>query len=897
MSVSEGEKSSRGWLIEPEPEGSRREFFQGSLQESQESQGSDVETEAEAMQVRVKERVQLLSRARQTYYNGSEPFFSDAEFDRLEEELSEWQPDHPYFRAVGPPVETGILAEGRSTEKVKHEVAMLSMDKAKEVAGVEAWFRRLLDNCPDLSPDAQLCVQPKIDGISASCCYRNGKLEYIATRGDGRQGQNVSHIAPFVADIPKEIDISLWPAGVQVPGVGEGRLPDFEVRGELYVPKDTKSDIKSDAESDSGGDARPLRNICAGLINRKEQFVSEKHQDSKEEMRRLRFIAYQCPRQRLDSSEYGQIERLAELGFHTVKPKLCRIPEIKAYAQLYLNELRQSWRYETDGLIICLDDSHLFETIDSLWLVSHHHHYTIALKPPAESGTTLLRQVRWQLGRQGRLSPVAEFLPLTLTSAVIERATLHNYANVKRLNIQRGDVLEIERAGDVIPYVRNNFGNIAEFRESGSPALPVSLKEAERLVTEWVEGDGHSVIPLECPSCGGSLSEKGVDLLCLRYDCPGQVIQRVLFWVRQAGMEQIAEQSIRQLYEEKKLRGLQDLYLLEEQDLRRIPGYADKKIANFLRELENSRHLNIHQLVERLGIPLVQQKSLQKLGELRRKSRWANFLQASTKELEKEEHQGLASAKDSEPEKLRAKLLEVMSRSLPSVLSDWGGRNWASASGQELAGQYSSRLLEALCQAVPNASESENTPKPGDDAEPGDTEEPLLYLWRLWGLKTGRSKIEKRGFAVWESLLLEVEPDYLELRQAEDFCRFCEPESRYSIIGSLNQWLAREENQVLLEELLPLLDIRSLPGIAETGKKEDCGPKVVCMTGSGPMPRKQLQEKLEAAGYTVCSALTKTTDILLCSDPGAGGSKLRKAAEWGTSIHSYEEFLQGPEFA
>ena len=805
---------------------------------------------------RIARRVELLQQAKEAYYNGAQPLLSDAEFDRLEDELREWQPQHPYFNVVG----RAAPAAPDGADKIRHEVPMLSMDKVKKVVGVEAWFQRLLDNSTQLRRDTPLCIQPKIDGISASCVYRAGKLRYVATRGDGRQGQNISHLAPFVEDIPQVLAQSL----------------DLEVRGELYVPKDIAT---------VRGNERPLRNICAGLINRKEH--------DRVALRQLRFIAYQCPRQRLESSEFHQIGALARLGFHTVEPKLCLIGDLAEYAQLYLNELRQAWPYETDGLIMCLDDSDLFAVIDDLWVVSHHHHYTIALKPPAASGTTLLREVRWQLGRQGRLSPVAEFLPLTLASAVIERAALHNYANVLRLKLQRGDVLEIERAGDVIPYVRRNLGSPKQLlaaagnslnylscrqrpgrdgnaAESAPNSGSLSLATASELAGQLRGQFGASLLPARCPSCGGPLLESGPDLLCPQRSCPEQVIQRILFWVRQAGMEQVAEQSIRRLYELGKLRSLQDLYRLCAEDLRDIPGYAEKKIAKFVREREASRRLNLHQLIERLGIPLIQEKSLKKLGELRRKSRWENFLQqtaAMWQQGQSEAHaSGVGSDNDNNAD-LQKRLCRAMAENLPIVLYDWSA--WQST----MAGNLATKIFEyLLLQTGKKVAPTEALPR----------------LLRLWGSRTGRNELWKNGFSLWEAELLRGQPDYLELRRIEDFVDFKEPASRYSVLENLSQWLAHKENQLLLQELLPVLQLQDIQtGIAGGAKR------TVCMTGSGPLPRKQLEERLRAGGYGISSTLTTSTDILLCADPKAGSAKLKKAAEWGIGVYSYEEFLQG----
>ncbi len=934
--------------------------------------------------------VTQLLQAKAAYYNGS-PLMSDAEFDQLEEQLRKQQPNHPYFNQVGFEV-----MDDTNTDKITHKVAMLSMDKAKQVAGINAWFQRLQDSSLlKLNLETPLCIQPKIDGISASCYYQNDKLQYVASRGDGRQGQNISHIAPFIKDIPAELDITAI-HNLQYEGIEN--LANFEVRGELYLPKNGNI-------VQTGG--RPLRNICAGLINRKEQ--------SPEEMRQLRFIAYQCPQQRLANSEYQQVLQLAKLGFHTVESKQTTIAQLKTYYQLYLNELRQIWPYETDGLIICLDDSQLFAAIDALWVVSHHHHYAIALKPPAESGTTLLREVHWQLGRQGRLSPVAEFLPLNLASAMIERASLHNYANVKRLNIQRGDILEVERAGDVIPYVQNNLGSLLDNLQShnlpedfalncyanSKEHNPIPIQEACLFAKKICEQFGRSTIPQQCPSCSGALHEQGVDLICPNRSCPEQVVQRILFWVKQSSMEHVAEQSIRQLYQQGKLYCLQDLYNLTAEDLGQIPGYAEKKINRFLSERENSRQLNVQQLVERLGIPMLQQKSLQKLGELRRKSRWENFVRqvaqqwrlrqnplewqdsleqtiqaalplyfrTNTTDLFSEKWEetldwgelshSLVATLLGSPLKISEQTLEKppeisLETKLEYLWQAWGsqtGRNeihrrsfspwlekkleqqnkefchklakkehsakwkiwieqmgtrWAATEAERQHAILQDAMLHAFSQTVSDwqpynqyANQCEPAPHKTQLAKhlieelqqamfPKKAAGPqrFLALWRTWESQSGRNELWKKGFSIWQKILLSKQPHYLELRQIEDLSQFYEPASRYSVLENLNQWLV--ENQILLQELIAILKFEN---VANQNRQLADGGKNICMTGSGPLARKQLQEKLEINGYQVSSTMNKNTNILLCGNPTANSSKLQKAKEWGIAIYSYDEFL------
>lgn len=609
-----------------------------------------------------------LTEAREAYYNSGTPLMKDSEFDALEEELRNLKPDHPYFQSVG------VTTEGK---KIRHSIPMLSMGKAKQPEDVWKWVNKL--KLPEETP---FILEPKIDGLSASCLYREGKLVHVATRGDGQLGQDVSHIAEYIKDIPRNISFS---------------REELEVRGELYLPRNTEYDTQG----------RPLRNNCVGLINRKED---------REDLKHVRFAAYQIiagDPSTIPPRESMKILTLEKEGFHSVEFQLLQTLEElqKAYVD-YLDEGRDRWLYETDGLILMVDDCSLHREIDSRWIVDHHHHYAIALKPPSASRETSLKRVEWQVSRLGSLIPVALFEPVELGGANLERASLHNAQFVKELRLVPGDRLIIERANDVIPYVRANLSR--EDREA--------------------EGFFHPQIPRSCPACQSSLNEEGVHIKCSNPECPERSIQSILYWVRMSGMEQIAEGTIRQLYREKKLRNIRDLYTITEEDLNGLEGFGDKKINNYLQQVARSREMTPRDFISKLGIPLVQKRSLLKLG----------------------------------------------------------------------------------------------------------------------------------------------------ITSMEDFFQFSD--DSYVIGRNIIQWREEPENKALLDTLLSVIDLKEEEAPEE--KPE------LCMTGKGPMGRKELAQLLEDKGYQVVSSVTKNTRILLTDDPSGNSSKLQKARKAGVEILSYEEFLE-----
>ncbi|KGM38841.1 hypothetical protein S1OALGB6SA_1697 [Olavius algarvensis spirochete endosymbiont] len=513
-----------------------------------------------------------LEEASEAYYNSDSPLMSDDEFDALEEELRKLAPEHAYFSTVG-------FSVGES-DKIEHSIPMLSMGKVKSLEGVKKWLVRL-----KLDSRTSIVVQPKVDGLSASLCYESGVLRYVSSRGDGVKGQNISHIARFIEDIPDTVSFT---------------RETVEIRGELHLPKDT--------DFDAGG--KPLRNNCWGLINRK---------DGHEDLHFVRFLAYQVlwhrnaayeEAGRCDErwwSESGKIDILAENEFYTFDKWLLQldnsdastgeemnqlISQIGGIYKTYIEKLRDEWNFETDGLIIAVDDNHLHDEIDQHWVVNAHHHYVIALKPPSKMLRTVLRDVLWQVSRQGNLTPVAVFDSVEIGGATVERASLHNAQNVHRLRLALDDMIIVERANDVIPYVRDN------------------LEAANR-------GDDfrdERIWPQNCHSCGSIPVERGVNIACLNIDCKERVLQSILYWVRQNGIEGIALKTLETLYDSGKLRKICDLYTLKYIDFEDLEGFAEKKTESFLGQVASSRSLSSIKLIACLGIPLIQKKTLRQLG-------------------------------------------------------------------------------------------------------------------------------------------------------------------------------------------------------------------------------------------------------------------------------------------
>lgn len=355
------------------------------------------------------EIVNQLMEAKQAYYNGT-PIMSDDEFDKLEELLHHTDPDNAYFSIVGVNV--------KGSNKIKHDVPMLSCAKAKTVAEVVKWLNKI-------NYTERLLCTSKVDGLSGSIKFVNGVISYITTRGDGVEGQQITWLKDYL-NIPQQI-----PAN-----------KTMEIRGEIYLPKDTKMITNGS----------PLRNIASGLVNRKENKTNCEY---------LKFIAYAITNS--DNTKFSDdFEALEVYGFDVVPYyTIDTEDDIGVMEEVYISKYREQWNFETDGLVFQVNDKTLYDKINSKYEISHHNFYNIALKPESETAVTTLLGIDWQVSKQGNAIPVAYFEPIYLGNKEIRNATLNNYDNVKNLDLHEGDEVVIANANEVIPFFvkKNKSGN------------------------------------------------------------------------------------------------------------------------------------------------------------------------------------------------------------------------------------------------------------------------------------------------------------------------------------------------------------------------------------------------------------------------------------------------------
>jgi DNA ligase (NAD+) len=433
------------------------------------------------------------------YHAEDAPTISDADYDALRRRNDAIEQRFPLLvRADSPSHRVGAAVSAKFA-KVVHSRPMLSLDNAfseEDVADFVARVRRFLG----LKDDAELVftVEPKIDGLSASLRYENGVFVQGATRGDGAEGEDITANLKTIPDIPLRLS---------------GKPPKvLEVRGEVYMTAKDFAALNKRQEKEG----KPLfvnpRNTAAGAVRQLDPAVTKQ--------RPLRFFAYTWGEmsERPADTQWGMLEKLGSYGFK-VNPLIKRVDSVEAILKFYrgMESKRAALGYDIDGVVYKVDR---LDLQDRLGFVSRSPRWAVAHKFPAEQAETVLEDIDIQVGRTGKLAPVAKLKPVTVGGVVVQNATLHNEEEIARLDVRLGDTVVIQRAGDVIPQV---VRVVLEKRKRGAKAYQ---------------------FPHKCPACGShavrevdeKTGKEDVDRRCTGgLICPAQAVERLRHFVsRQA---------------------------------------------------------------------------------------------------------------------------------------------------------------------------------------------------------------------------------------------------------------------------------------------------------------------------------------------------------------------------
>lgn len=506
---------------------------------------------------RVDELRRVIDHHAHLYYVKDAPEISDAEYDRLFRELLELEEQYPQLQTEGSPTQRVGGAPVDAFRKVRHRTAMLSLDNAFTPEEVGEFVRRVERVVPDV--DAYVC-ELKIDGLAISLTYRDGRLVRGATRGNGVEGEDVTAQVRTIKAIP-------W----QLREVAEG-LPEFEVRGEVYLPKQSFARINAELEEAGRPTYANPRNAAAGAVRQLDPRITAR--------RGLSMFTYAMDPPGPARSQAEILDLLGRLGFR-VNPAhqtAASLDGIIAFLDEW-RDRRHQLDYETDGVVIKV--SRLDQQAE-LGAVSRSPRWAIAYKFPPEEKEAVVEDIRVQVGRTGAATPVAQLSPTLLAGTTVRRATLHNEDEVARKDVRIGDTVILHKAGDVIP-------EIVRVVEEKRPAR----------TEPW-----H--MPDECPSCGTQLVREEGEVVrrCLNPLCPAQRREKLRHFASRAGMniEGLGDAIIDQLVE----RGWADdpaaLYELSKEQLLQLDGFADKSAENLLRSIAARRTVPLGRLVNALGI-------------------------------------------------------------------------------------------------------------------------------------------------------------------------------------------------------------------------------------------------------------------------------------------------------
>ena len=463
------------------------------------------------------------------YYAKDAPAISDAAFDSLVHELRALEAAHPEFYDPNSPTQRVGGYVGEQFAPIRHERRMYSLDDAMDAAELDAWLDRVEEAFGGM---VDVVCELKIDGSSIALTYQDGNLVRGATRGDGTTGEDVTANIRTVKNLP----LRLRPDAL-------GGLTDpsraIELRGEVYMPKSSFDSLNRAAEANGKQPFANPRNAAAGSLRQKDPAITAG--------RDLSTFLYAIADERALAfgTQWELLQWLGEAGFH-VNPdvQLCATrDEVHAFCQRAI-ERRDSLPYEIDGVVVKVNS---FARQEEMGYTARAPRWAIAFKFPPEEKTTLLRDITVQVGRTGKLTPVAEMDPVRVAGSTVARATLHNEDEVLRKDVRVGDTVIVRKAGDVIPEV---LGPV------------VSLRPAD--ARPWA-------MPKTCPSCGSPvIREEGeADYRCISIDCPAQALERLLHWASRGAMDidGMGEEIVARLVESGRLTDVADYYTLDEVEL------------------------------------------------------------------------------------------------------------------------------------------------------------------------------------------------------------------------------------------------------------------------------------------------------------------------------------------
>ena len=509
------------------------------------------------------------------YYVLDDPEISDAAFDRLLERLKKIEAEHPELVTVDSPTVRvgGTPREGFQT--VRHARPMLSLDNAFSYDALRDFDRRVREGSG--REKIEYVAEHKFDGLSISLQYKDGVLVRGVTRGDGTTGEDVTPNVKTIRSIPLRVDAD---------ALKKTKLKaDFEVRGEVIMTRKAFEELNRQQEKIGGKIFVNPRNSAAGAVRVLDPSVTAQ--------RRLDFFAYYLLHEsRLAFPKHSEsLQALKQLKFRASDDwELCQgIDEVTDYCEKW-DAKREKLPYEIDGVVIKVNATAIQ---DELGFTAKAPRWAIAYKYPARQETTVVNDIRVQVGRTGALTPVAILEPVQVGGVTVSRSTLHNMDEIERLGVQIGDTVLIERAGEVIPHV-------LKVVKEGKDRRPFR-------------------VPTHCPECGSKIHkiEGEVAYRCVNAACPAKRKESILHFASRHAMDinGLGDKIVDQLVDKGMVKDVADLYSLKLVEVAELERMGEKSAQNLLEEVEGSKKASLARVIYALGVQFVGERTGQLLAE------------------------------------------------------------------------------------------------------------------------------------------------------------------------------------------------------------------------------------------------------------------------------------------
>ena len=505
-------------------------------------------------------KIKELNKHNNLYYEKSKPIISDAKFDELKNEIINLEKKYTFLKSKISPNNAVGFTPSKMFEKHKHKVPMLSLSNAFNSEDLHN-FEKKIFNYLNQNIKIEYSVEPKIDGISASLYYKKKKLIIGVSRGDGKVGEVITENLKTIKDIPQKITYSNFPE-------------EIEIRGEVFIKKKDFIKLKDNF-------ANP-RNAASGSLRQKNPIETRKIP--------LNFIAYTFGyfQSNLFSSQSEFLKNLKKWGFKTNKDNkvLKNINELLNFHKNFENK-RFDLEYDVDGLVYKVNDLNLQ---NRLGFTSNSPRWAIAHKFSADSANTKVLNIEIQVGRTGALTPVAKVEPVNIGGVVVSNATLHNEDEIKRKDIRIGDIVKIERAGDVIPHV-----------------IEVDLNKRNRNSKPFS-------FPEKCPSCGSNTIKefnkitKKFDAVrrCVNdgYDCDRIAVEKIKHFISKEALniDGLGKKVVEKFWDLGLIKKPQDIFNLNYLEIKNLDGWGSLSADNLKKSIENSKKVTLQRFIYSIGI-------------------------------------------------------------------------------------------------------------------------------------------------------------------------------------------------------------------------------------------------------------------------------------------------------